>query len=714
MSRKRSSSGHNLHIIVLLTLVLSNASPVVSLGADPENRESNTNRSGNVQAVPRQQIQEISREIDRLIEESLAQKDLVPNDQVSDEVFLRRAYLDIAGRIPTYTETTRFLADESPEKRSHLIDELLDSKAFESHQFNYFADLLRLKSRLRNIPGQPYIDFVKESIQQNRPYDEFVRELITASGNYAEQGHGAVGYYLRDFGMPEDNMSNTIRVFLGTRLECAQCHDHPFDVWTQKDYFEMVAFTGGVLMRVEPPIDDAAELRQMQRKGNLPEDARRRLRQILQPLGYGVQGSGTGLARLPKDYQANDGEPNQVVTARTMFEKKELVIPQMDSPKDKGKRRGGNNRNRSDIRGAKHVDSRQAYAEWLTSPDNPRFTTVIANRMWKRAMGVGLIEPVDVMTDETVASHPALMEYLTEQMVALDYDLKQFLRAIYNTKTYQRSACLSDSEPLETYSFRGPLLRRLTAEQLWDSLMTLAVDQIDDKSGPGNSNRSYAGMSLQELYEKAKGMSADDFLKLATMSREELRKKQRQASPAVSEMEMRQRNKQRAQFQQLRKQQQLARRNGDQEQVAKIKQQMQAMMQADRQRQTRGSADMVRASELSSPARPGHLLGEFGQSDRETIENSHQEPSVSQVLSLMNGYIETQIASNRGTQLMIQLDRSPTIAEKIDTAFLSLLNRYPTAEEKQIWLDEAATHGDTVESDLIWTLVNNSEFLFIQ
>ena len=123
---------------------------------------------------------------------------------------------------------------------------------------------------------------------------------------------------------------------------------------------------------------------------------------------------------------------------------------------------------------------------------------------------------------------------------------------------------------------------------------------------------------------------------------------------------------------------------------------------------------MVRASEMTSPARPGHLVREFGQSDRDQIENSNKEPAVTQVLSLMNGYIETRIAANPNTMLMVNLDKSSTAEDKINTVFLSILNRYPTSEEKQIWLEEAKANAKTVAGDLIWTLVNNSEFLFIQ
>lgn len=693
-----------------LALIGTFGFPFTSLSAaDPV---ATSKPAGSVKTTPIGKTLDVSRKIDELVEQALEKKDLKPNELVSDEVFVRRVYLDIAGRIPSLDETVKFLKDESTHKRQHLIDQLLDSKGFESNQFNYFADLLRIKSRLRNVTGEPYIDFVKNSIHENKPYDQFVRELVTANGAYAERGNGAVGYYLRDFGMPEDNMSNTIRVFLGTRLECAQCHDHPFDVWTQKDYFEMVAFTGGILMRVDPPFENANELRQMQRKGNLPEETRRRLQQMLRPLSYGIQGTGTGLARLPKDYKESDGEPNQIVAAKTMFEKKELVVPEIPKINSSNNRR--RNRDTGSIRGAKEINSREAYAQWMTSPDNPRFSTVIANRMWKRAMGVGLIEPVDIITNETVPSNPELMNYLTEQMVEMNYDLKQFLRAVYNSQTYQRVACVSDDEEITKYTFRGPLLRRLSGEQLWDSLMTLAVDKIDEREGLSFGNRSYQGMDIHEMYEKTMGMSSKEILELASMSREEIRKKQREEYDKMMAQQNKLRKSQASEYKDLQKRQIQARKNNDKEELAKIKEEYKEMIKKNRRTNSRAARDMVRASEMSSPARPGHLIREFGQSDRDTIENANKEPAVTQVLSLMNGFIETRIASNQNTQLMVNLDNAKGAKEKVDTVFLSILNRYPTANERKIWLDEATNSPSTVTADLIWTLVNNSEFLFIQ
>ena len=167
---------------------------------------------------------------------------------MDDALLARRLYLKVAGRIPTHEELTSYLANPSKDKKNQLINQLVESSAFDSQMFNWWADLLRLQTRMRGGnqigAGQLYVHWVKEQVNNNVPFDEMAFNLITAEGYPWE--NGAVGYYLRDAGMPLDNMSNTTQIFLGTQMVCAQCHNHPFDRWTQMEYYQMASYTYGI------------------------------------------------------------------------------------------------------------------------------------------------------------------------------------------------------------------------------------------------------------------------------------------------------------------------------------------------------------------------------------------------------------------------------------------------------------------------------------
>lgn len=190
---------------------------------------------------------EAALKIDTLLQRDWKKSGLQGNPELDDNTFVRRIYLDIIGRIPTTREVETFLASDVIDKRSKLIDQLLASEGYVQHIYNYWADVLRVTSNGNQtgaITGSAYMNFVKESLRKNQPYDQFVRDMVAAQGKAWETG--AIGYYMRDRGMPLDNMANTVRVFLGTRIECAQCHNHPFDKWSQMQFYQMAAFTYGI------------------------------------------------------------------------------------------------------------------------------------------------------------------------------------------------------------------------------------------------------------------------------------------------------------------------------------------------------------------------------------------------------------------------------------------------------------------------------------
>ncbi len=183
-----------------------------------------------------------AQKIDDFLNANLKSEDLEPNPLISDDVFLRRVYLSIIGRIPTIVEANNFLHSTSQNKHAILIQKLLSNDAgYTAHHFQFWADILRLRVNVHW--SHEYKVWIKEQIRINTHYDDLVRKLVSGHGLVFD--NPAAGYYIRDTGMDLDNMSNTARIFLGTRMECAQCHDHPFDKWTQMDFFKMAAFTYG-------------------------------------------------------------------------------------------------------------------------------------------------------------------------------------------------------------------------------------------------------------------------------------------------------------------------------------------------------------------------------------------------------------------------------------------------------------------------------------
>jgi hypothetical protein len=193
-------------------------------------------------------IREAASRIDGLLAGHWQEHGVSPSRPLADEAFVRRVYLELGGRIPTHDEVVAFLGSAAADRRGDLIARLLESPDYVSHSYNYWADILRLQERPdKHLVFEPYLHYVKEAIRTNTPYDTWAHEMLTANGRPWE--NPAVGFQLRDEGMPLPYVDNTVRVFLGTQIGCAQCHDHPFDHWTQREFYELAALTAGTRTR---------------------------------------------------------------------------------------------------------------------------------------------------------------------------------------------------------------------------------------------------------------------------------------------------------------------------------------------------------------------------------------------------------------------------------------------------------------------------------
>lgn len=577
--------------------------------------------------------------IDALVGANYTRFGVEPNPLTTDSQFVRRIYLDITGAIPTYDQTVEFLESRDPDKRTKLIDELLNSPGYVSHSFNFWADILRISDRpTPNVVGLPYVEYVKDSLRENKPYDVWVREMLTAEGKAWEDP--AAGYVLRDDGMPLDALNNTVRVFLGTQIGCAQCHDHPFDRWTQREFYELAAYTYQVRTRMNRNdfgITKGNPQRELTQELNAMRTQNKEMNKVIGPAlrllrsnTYSVINDDRRRLKLPHDYAYDDGKPNEIVKPSVIFG---------DAP---------------DL--SQHPNPRKAFASWLANEKNPRFTVTIANRLWKRVMGVGQIEPVDDMKDDSVAENPQLLQYLKTVMTALNYNQKEYLRILYNTQTYQRQSSQEDLTAAETYHFPGPILRRMRAEQVWDSLLTLAIYNPDNVRRP-----------------TTKGMEEIAELNVAKTTPQQIINRSKTYEEKYGNT---------------------------------------ALAQMRRSNNYKGQI-LVRASEQPMPLPPGHFLRQFGQGDRELIEGATTEGSVPQILAMFNGPV-THMMLERGSVIYDTVLEQKSITTRVDAIFLSVLNRRPTPGERAIANREMKNEGASGYGNVIWALLNTREFLFIQ
>ena len=644
--------------------------------------------------------------IDALLTRGLKRHQEVALPLVDDQTFVRRTYLNVTGRIPTLAETEKFLANQNPDKRTELVDLLLNSPGHTSHFSNYWFDLLRVKSRQRQLSGEPFAHFIRQSIIEDKPYDEFVRELLVAEGAAHATNNGATGHLMRDTGMPHDSMANTVRLFLGTRLECAQCHNHPFDHWTQKQFFEMAAFFGSMRYRDNRVLGSYSNMRK--ELANEDQRTRQAALRLVRRLTQGIQGNGSGIEKLPKDYQYDDARPMAPIKASTLFGNKVKLSYPKTSSRSQSKRARAQRRKRAVL--AEGINSREALADWMTDKKNPQFAMVIANRMWARTFGRGLIEPRDDWKKDTVAIHPELARELEKLMVRVDFNLRQFERVLLHTQLFQQEADKKDPLPGTAPLFTGPVMRRMSSQQVWDSLLTLVFDDIDDRLRAPDSRAS----DIYASYEQVRGADKDEILKIVKGGRSMMRQnKSTERRKEMLAQKARERSA-RKRAQPLMRKLTAARRDGDLTRVAKIRKQLEQMGLNPGQRASKGfEADLLRASDLDQPARLGHVLREFGQSDRETIDASSDVATVPQVLTLMNGFLDQRVL-NGESALRRDLQFAPDGERRIRVAFLTTLNREPTKQELDSWRRQVAVNGSKTLNDLVWVLCNSNEFRFVQ
>lgn len=400
--------------------------------------------------------------IDEQLVAAWKQEKVTPAGLADDATFLRRIYLDLCGIIPTYEETKSFLEDQEPNKRAKLIDRLLDDPRYALHQ----ADVWDLLFFTRNPPGfetdkRPgFQKWLREQFAKNTPYDQWARSILKGEGNSLDDGPSM---YLVQFDrQPEDATEKITQTFLGVQLQCARCHNHPFDEWTQKDFYGMAAFLAR-LATVQVGSQGA-----------------------LKKMAIGEKNSGDILFTGPaKD--AVPGKKGEPIKPKFLHGA-ELEEPvSTGNPKDE---KFAPNK----MPPAPTFSRKDKLAEWITAQDNPYFAKAVVNRIWAQYMGRGIIHPVDNLTQSQRASHPELLDALTKQFVEQKFDLKWLIREVCNSKAYQ----LAGSGPVEDAMpkwFERARVRPLSAEELVESWRVATGFETKASGKDGDKKERFQGVT---------------------------------------------------------------------------------------------------------------------------------------------------------------------------------------------------------------------------
>jgi hypothetical protein len=362
--------------------------------------------------------QALADRIDQILSASWKEKGVKPAALADDAEFLRRLYLDLAGRIPDVQEVRKFLDDKSADKRQRMVEMLLSERSalYVSHFTNVWRSLMVPQTNNQQLQGlaQGLDNWLKIQLRDNVGYDQLVRDVLTTPVSFTRGANpqqfnqpSPRVFYQANENRPENLAAATSRLFLGVKLECAQCHDHPFAKWSRKQFWEYAAFFAGVQGQGPNPA-----FGQVQEKPDLRE--------------IGIPGT------------------DKKVEARFLDGK---------DPEWQG---GGS--------------ARATLAQWMTRPDNPFFARAAVNRMWAHFFGTGIIDPVDEPSDDNPPSHPELLDVMAKQFADHKFDLKFLIRAITYSKVYQLSSKLSDESQDDPRTFSRMALKGLTAEQLFDSL----------------------------------------------------------------------------------------------------------------------------------------------------------------------------------------------------------------------------------------------------
>lgn len=409
-----------------------------------------------------------SAELDRILRKEQNADKLRPSPRTTDEQFIRRVYLDLTGKLPPPTEVKAFVASAETDKRSKLIDKLLATDEFSRFQARYWKDVISARAtdpRIKAFGDPVFEKWLFTQLQEKKSWGQIARAMITANGYLspvkATESNGAAYLLLTSSGAdgPQERAAETSRVFLGIQIQCAQCHDHPGDIWKQKQFHELAAFFSRT--RERPLREDN------------PSTDRTRPPRII----------GIELVSLPRgEHRMPDTKDPKKTT---------LTLPKfLDGDSPKLNRLGS--------------DRREALADWVAGKENYWFSAAFVNRVWGELMGQGFYQPVDDMGPLRAATYPQVLLKVAAHFNAADYDMRDLYRLVMNSEAYQRQIRLGDSADKHLH-FTAVYPTRLRADAIWDSLVNavgpLQVGGPFQRPGPGGGGPLRRPLGFEALFK---------------------------------------------------------------------------------------------------------------------------------------------------------------------------------------------------------------------
>lgn len=657
--------------------------------------------------VPSTTPQAAAQGLDQIILTAAAEKKLSPTDLIDDEAFLRRASVDLIGRIPTAGERHKFLSDSAPNKRTTLIRYLLKTERFVERLTIFFDDILRV--RATQDAGASLHGFIAQSIRENLPYDKMVHKMITAKGPLGEQ---AVGFLVAENADPLAMPGVIAQEFLGIRMSCAQCHDHPFDTWSQKQYYDIAAFFGKTTyfyrekplrIRVGMASESSVMWPPKPEKDNPPKRVTPSWPvQMLDP----KDAHASMLTKLRAKHLERPAEQ------KASEEMDELIAAPV-SPSNRGMVSGMETDSATAAKMAAGDADREGLAELITSPRNRFFAWHLVNRMWAELVGTPIVDPVDDFRSDNAPSNPRLLNRLADEFVASGYNLRFLTEMIMSTQAYQRQTMAGDAAARKASekAFVAAPLRRLSAEAIYDSLVT--AGHLEEFKHPEGTNMTEVTYTVTERRLKAKAESkiAATTAPAPPPDPETLVVAMGGGSSYSSEnIDKRFTDV----FMEL-------------DRKAARESEMVAMMASDENVEyvTRKITEIrdenpkfSRASEMPAPVPSDHMLRSFGQPPRATLgESRDRRPNMRQSLILLNGRLVNQAARVGAFEPMGALmDNDKPVESAIELAYIEALTRKPTPTEltSAIALIKASPNRRDGIADLRWVLLNSLEFRYLK